>query len=892
MANKKIQMQDSKGNIIYPATVSELVTYGSGNVNDTLIDLESRDELFISDTAPDKDGLWVDTSDQNSSPNGENIVATQIKKYIDEKITSKVDDCVEKVDEMAKDVIASEFNNFEINVTSKEITNPKNGFVSNQIIEGNTLQNVKVKCDEINGSAMSVDYSNGNITINFNSTTYYNMFSSPENLIVKPNTKYTAILKIISNSASSQVDLFCGNTIENAQSKFETQCILRDVNVGEYKILLETKDDFSNCQFGDRSFLASNSPDGTMVVQYYIIEGDWTNKEIPTYFKGLSCVGEKEPISISAIGKNICPPLEIGSISNSTGADMPNDNLMRSKFIRVKPNTEYSCSNNGLSRGVNLYSFNQEKVLTRFDQAGDSNGSNVKFITDSNTHYIRVTMGMNNSDKFQIEENSSCSGYEPYREEIQLIHEPLRAIGDIKDIIDVDRGVIIRRIGKLILNGTTNENWIKAPSGGYFAEDSLSKTVNIKLYDSSLNIIPKLVSDKYPQSLHYVDNNFEDKTIRLGRHTPIQIMNTDFSDVDSFVSWIQANPITVLYELEIPIEEKINIAPLRLFDEARSVELVGNIKPTVTFDYPTNFKGIVESNTNAINKLYDERTIASNPNLLINGDFQVNQRGLVSYESGRYTVDRWRLQSDTNCILDVTSKGVKITTKRVGTWSNFSQFFDIKDFKSLVGKTLTLTFKTVRPTDKVSQIWALNSGNGKTHYYCNAGLGTNEFYENGMTDIFSTTFVLDSITDTGWIEFGIQLKSDAVGNSIELEWAKLEVGTVATPFIPRPYGEELALCQRYFERVYFSTRLVNDISSYTRAGLELNTAFKVMKRIKPSLTFESVASDSDIVPSITSYVDGSEYHFCAFLRHNLGDNNKLTKGTRIVYIGVADAEIY
>lgn len=885
MANKKIQMQDSKGNIIYPATVSELVTYGSGNVNDTLIDLESRDELFISDTAPDKDGLWVDTSDQNSSPNGENIVATQIKKYIDEKITSKVDDCVEKVDEMEKDVIASEFNNFEINVTSKEITNPKNGFVSNQIIEGNTLQNVKVKCDEINGSAMSVDYSNGNITINFNSTTYYNMFSRPENLIVKPNTKYTAILKIISNSASSQVDLFCGNTIENAQSKFETQCILRDVNVGEYKILLETKDDFSNCQFGDRSFLASNSPDGTMVVQYYIIEGDWTNKEIPTYFKGLSCVGEKEPISISAIGKNICPPLEIGSISNSTGADMPNDNLMRSKFIRVKPNTEYSCSNNGLSRGVNLYSFNQEKGLIKFDQAGDSNGNNVKFITDSNTHYIRVTIGMNNSDKFQIEENSICSEYEPYREEIQLIHEPLRAIGDIKDTIDVDRGVITRRIGKIILDGS--ETWNKF-------NDSSNGVNSDKWYFYTKQFNMSLTENAIADSLVYAKNSLLiEKSFYISPSLQeIGIRNYDYSTSEQFKTYLKANPITVLYELETPIEEKINIAPLRLFEEVRSVELVSNIKPTVVFDYPTNLKSIVESNTNAINKLYDERTITSNPNLLINGDFIVNQRGLASYESGRYTVDRWKLQSDTNCILDVTSKGVKITTKRVGTWSNFSQFFDTKDFKSLVGKTLTLTFKTVSPTDKVSQIWALNSGNGKTHYYCNAGLGTNEFYENGMTDIFSTTFVLDSITDTGWIEFGIQLKSDAVGNSIELEWAKLEVGTVATPFIPRPYGEELALCQRYFERVYFSTRLVNDISSYTRAGLELNTAFKVMKRIKPSLTFESVASDSGIVPSITSYVDGSEYHFCAFLRHNLGDNNKLTKETRIVYIGVADAEIY
>lgn len=768
MANKKIQMQDSKGNIIYPATVSELVTYGSGNVNDTLIDLESRDELFISDTAPDKDGLWVDTSDQNSSPNGENIVATQIKKYIDEKITSKVDDCVEKVDEMKKDILSTNFNHIVTNQYSTALTDTKNGFANHEIIEGNTLQNYFV-------------ISNKTVTNENIGGERFTFYQNLQQQAVQVDGVYTLV-----NLSDKKLVL----------SKFNISTTAWDceitLNPSEKKVINMGTISRFNAMFGrvEEGWTQDNC--NLLPTSVLLLKGDWSDKEVPyRYFNGLASVGEHQPISIAVVSED-----------------------------------------------------------------------------------------------------------EPHKEEIQLIHEPLRAIGDIKDTIDVDRGVVIRRIGKVILDGSSDEDWVKQATsssttsifGVMYGSININ---NIKIDPNDIwrkNISCDLFRGEITSDIY---NNVQDEHRGMfGLAGQSCNFVTDILTLDEWKTWVSKNPITVLYELETPIEEKINIAPLRLFDEARSVELVGNIKPTVTFDYPTNFKGIVESNTNAINKLYDERTVASNPNLLINGDFQVNQRGLVSYESGRYTVDRWKLQSDTNCILDVTSKGVKITTKQVGTWTNFSQFFDTKDFKSLVGKKLTLTFKTVRPTDKVSQIWVLNSGNGKTHYYCNAGLGTNEFYENGMTDIFSTTFVLDSITDTGWIEFGIQLKSDTAENSIELEWAKLEVGTVATPFIPRPYGEELALCQRYFERVYFSTRLVNDISSYTRAGLELNTAFKVMKRIKPSLTFESVASDSDIVPSITSYVDGSEYHFCAFLRHNLGDNNKLTKETRIVYIGVADAEIY
>lgn len=47
-----------------------------------------------------------------------------------------------------------------------------------------------------------------------------------------------------------------------------------------------------------------------------------------------------------------------------------------------------------------------------------------------------------------------------------------------------------------------------------------------------------------------------------------------------------------------------------------------------------------------------------NPNLLINGDFKVNQRGATTYnEVGKYTVDRWKLLSGT---LEVVSGGIML----------------------------------------------------------------------------------------------------------------------------------------------------------------------------------------------------------------------------------------
>ena len=43
--------------------------------------------------------------------------------------------------------------------------------------------------------------------------------------------------------------------------------------------------------------------------------------------------------------------------------------------------------------------------------------------------------------------------------------------------------------------------------------------------------------------------------------------------------------------------------------------------------------------------------------------------------------------------------------------------------------------------------------------------------------------------------------SIAVGNYIEIAEVQLEVGKVATPFEYRSYGQELALCQRYFQTI-------------------------------------------------------------------------------------------
>ena len=71
---------------------------------------------------------------------------------------------------------------------------------------------------------------------------------------------------------------------------------------------------------------------------------------------------------------------------------------------------------------------------------------------------------------------------------------------------------------------------------------------------------------------------------------------------------------------------------------------------------------------------------------------------------------------------------------------------------------------------------------------------------------------------------------------------RLELGDKATPFEHRPYGEELALCRRYFQIL-----TCNDV--YTPVGIgNFNTATQILvkHRLSPPMRTSATISYSDI----------------------------------------------
>ena len=121
-------------------------------------------------------------------------------------------------------------------------------------------------------------------------------------------------------------------------------------------------------------------------------------------------------------------------------------------------------------------------------------------------------------------------------------------------------------------------------------------------------------------------------------------------------------------------------------------------------------------------------------------------------------------------------------------------------------------------------------------------------------------YILSGTLATSWVSTtqanraaGVENLADTVGNTWQITGVQLEVGDTATPFEHRSYGEELALCQRYYEKfvigssgtplnMFLSAQLITNNSIHT-------CYFKVTKRSSPSWALISGTGWGGTTPS-------------------------------------------
>lgn len=228
-----------------------------------------------------------------------------------------------------------------------------------------------------------------------------------------------------------------------------------------------------------------------------------------------------------------------------------------------------------------------------------------------------------------------------------------------------------------------------------------------------------------------------------------------------------------------------------------------------------------------------ERGPGSNPNLLDNWYFAnpINQRGQQEYNTGGYSIDRWKLVGNTGIKLQIQDDGLVITSPSQFE-CYFTQVLDQNIVSFLRGKTVT-----------ISKLTTENSGLFSIMMY------SNDIWLGGTSNeegLVAATIQIPEDAQKLIFQFG----ANGMGTT-KIEAVKLELGTEQTlarqdandnwvlndP--PPNYALELAKCQRY--QVVFGKKiyaLIGEAKSFGDPNqLELFFNLPIPMRASPTVSF-------------------------------------------------------
>ncbi|MDM0633575.1 BppU family phage baseplate upper protein [Clostridium perfringens] len=515
-----------------------------------------------------------------------------------------------------------------------DVTELQNGLKSNQalnyegssIVANDTLEG-RTEGMRIGGRTLVNLEPSKNIAMNIGS---WNTFTNGSVSMYKPNTKYTVIVIVEDNKLNGEVQ-FIGDD-NNVQTVFKTGINLKIASgsTGVFSKTYTTKDDLSNCVRVGYWVHNPNSITGTLRYSMLILEGDWTNKEIPGYFQGIKSFGESEQegdkykISILSEGKNINSSIfEIGEI-NSTGVTVDAKSIARSKeYIKCNIRTctvTLNESSQFIVRNIVCYNANKQFI-------GYCTNSRE---LPSETCYIKITIRKSDSSvieendlktiQCQIEEGTQSTSYEPYKCDKKdiLIKEPLRE----SDIMYEDNGQVkVYRPTKQYTftgNETSIVKWVTVTDESFIGFCITNDDIPNLTSNRSL-----VVCNNFPST----DGVFNKRNMYIaGNRANICIEKSALAtpDIEGFRAWLKANPTTIVYQLATPtveiVENCVDI-DLDTFGEKTYFNILNSLPGTLDFKVPSNLGSVVQNMAKEVNNIWDVIN-----NLLVPGILDVNKK--------------------------------------------------------------------------------------------------------------------------------------------------------------------------------------------------------------------------------------------------------------------------
>lgn len=231
----------------------------------------------------------------------------------------------------------------------------------------------------------------------------------------------------------------------------------------------------------------------------------------------------------------------------------------------------------------------------------------------------------------------------------------------------------------------------------------------------------------------------------------------------------------------------------------------------------------IESTDEQINKI---NNIISNPNLLDNPWFTVNQRGFSSGYGTNYLVDRWKGATGTTNAYAVNSdKSIKITRNYSGDGRIIAQIFE----NELQAGTYTISVLANGQSDVPISISLRDASDSNIN-----GIS---FVLDGTKKIMSATVNIESAAKIISVGLG------QVGASADIYAIKLERGTASTLANDSApdYAIELVKCQRYCIALKGSTDLRVRAIAVTTNTIDFTIPIPTTMRARPTLVNNGIS---------------------------------------------------
>ena len=429
----------------------------------------------------------------------------------------------------------------------------------------------------------------------------YTITSNSSGVIAKVNTKplttYTLAVTFSDNkcTSSDNIGIFLCQTVFSAGvnlSGYDANgTVIRKITTGENPV--------SDWMIGARS-----SFKGTVSVSNFILlEGDHTDKDI-TFFEGLKSVGQDtDEISVSSVNENLFDGVwESGGI-NAEGV-LANLNCVRTKdFIQVKSNSliKFRYPSN-YNRSFYIHEYDSNFNVCAGEKVVDP--ANNILTTNPNTKYIKfntvvltsldITLPLNHMSVTMQKSSEKDTIHQSDKKQILYFNpttetweKPVLREWDSIEKHSDGKYYYHKRSGEVVLNGS--ESWYSVST----LENVLGFGVGIDLH--GVTDLSKIISDRF---------NFvgEDKLgqIRLGNSGKsifIFIDNTKLStqNVVGFKQWLQANNVTVVYQLaKEEVYECTNLDLITYNGETNLIVSSGAIQPRITLKVLSNVSNIVK----------------------------------------------------------------------------------------------------------------------------------------------------------------------------------------------------------------------------------------------------------------------------------------------------------